>query len=608
MDRRQLLQRLAASSLLSGLGLSLPPGSKATRAPMQRVRPGDPGWPSPDCWATLGRAVEGRLVAVRSPLADCVAQAPSARCDAFFKSMKNPYFLGDEVGLTQTLGWVGAWTSAPSPYAVACKTIADIVAAVNFAREHNLRLVVKGGGHSYLGTSCAADSLLVWTRAMNDVRLHDSFVGEGCSGRVAAQPAVSVGGGAIWAHAYDAVTTKGGRYVQGGGCVTVGVAGLVQGGCFGSFSKRYGMAAASLLEAEVVTADGAVRIANACTNPDLYWALKGGGGGSFGVVTRMTLRTHELPAFFGVVSMTIHAASDDAFQSLVGRFLSFYRESLFNPHWGEIVNVKPGRRLDIAMVFQGLDQAQAEATWAPFLGWVKSVGVELAFTSAPTIIAAPARVWWDPAILRVYAPEHVRFDDRPGASPDNFYWPGNAAEAGHVLYGFTSTWLPARLLERDRHDALVAALTAAAAHATVEIHLQKGLAGAPAEATAAAGETAMNAQVLDAFALAIVASEGQPAYPGVPNHEPDLDTARSSAQRIHAATKELRKVLAAAAAGSYVAESDFFEPDWQQAYWGQNYERLRVVKAKFDPTGLFFVHHGVGSEEWSADGFSKLAA
>jgi FAD/FMN-containing dehydrogenase len=107
------------------------------------------------------------------------------------------------------------------------------------------------------------------------------------------QPAVSVGAGAIWLHVYDAVTTKAGRYVQGGGCTTVGVAGLVQSGGFGNFSKNYGTAAASLLEAEVVTADGEVRIANDCSNPDLFWALNGGGGGTFGVVTRLTLKTHE---------------------------------------------------------------------------------------------------------------------------------------------------------------------------------------------------------------------------------------------------------------------------------------------------------------------------
>ena len=81
-------------------------------------------------------------------------------CEQLFKELKNPYYLGDEVGLTQSLGWIGAWTSEPSVYAVAAKTTQDVVAAVNFARTNNLRLVVKGGGHSYQGTSNAANSLL----------------------------------------------------------------------------------------------------------------------------------------------------------------------------------------------------------------------------------------------------------------------------------------------------------------------------------------------------------------------------------------------------------------------------------------------------------------
>src|SRR5262249_29496197 len=153
------------------------------------------------------------------------------------------------------------------------------------------------------------------------------FVGEGCSALQAPQPAVTVEAGAMWVDVYDAVTTRGGRYVQGGGCVTVGVAGLVQGGGFGSFSKYYGTAASLLLEGEVVTADGGVRIANACTNPDLFWAIKGGGGGSFGIVTKLTLRTHELPALFGGARLTIKATSDAAFRQLLGRFFKFYSES-----------------------------------------------------------------------------------------------------------------------------------------------------------------------------------------------------------------------------------------------------------------------------------------
>ena len=155
----------------------------ASRSAGTRVRPGDPAWPSDESWDELNREVEGRLIKVRSPLAACVGASSDATCAQVFKELKNPYYLGDEVGLTQSLGWVGAWTSQPSVYAVAAKTTRDVVAAVNFARKNNLRLVVKGGGHSYQGTSNAADSLLIWTRHMNAIVLHDAFVGAGCAGQ-----------------------------------------------------------------------------------------------------------------------------------------------------------------------------------------------------------------------------------------------------------------------------------------------------------------------------------------------------------------------------------------------------------------------------------------
>ena len=97
---------------------------------------------------------------------------------------------------------------------------------------------------------------------------------------------------------------------------------------------------------------------------------------------------------------------------------------------------------------------------------------------------------------------------------------------------------------------------------------------------------------------------GQPAYPGVPGHEPDAAAAQSQAEAIDKAMNEIRKLLPRV--GSYVWETDFFQPNWQDAFWGENYARLRAVKDKYDPDGLFFVHHGVGSENWSADGFTRL--
>jgi FAD/FMN-containing dehydrogenase len=570
---------------------------------MSRVRPGDSAWPSDEKWAKLDRDVGGRLIKVRSPLAACVGAPFDAACAEVFKELKNPYYLGDEVGLTQSLGWVGAWTSQPSVYAVAAETAQGVAAAVNFARTKNLRLVVKGGGHSYQGTSNAADSLLVWTRHMDSIVLHDAFVGAGCEGRAEPRPAVSVGAGAIWGHAYNEVSTKGGRYAQGGGCMTVGVAGLILGGGFGSFSKAHGTAGSNLLEAEIVTADGEVKIANACSNPDLFWALKGGGGG-FGVVTRVTLRTHVLPEFLGAVFATIKSASGDAYRRLIGKAIEFYREALFNPHWGEQLVFAPGYVLSISMLFQGLDRQQAEAAWRPFFEWVTASPHDFTFVSAPNIVAAPARRFWDPSLLTT-VPGFVIPDDRPGAPEGNIFYTGNLDEAGRVWYAYQSAWLPASLLEPDRRDRLADALFAAAQHRGVSLHFNKGLAGASPEAIAAAKETPMNPAVVDAFALAISGAGGPPAYPGVAGHGPDVAAAKRDAAAVDEAMNELRKLLPRAA--SYVWETDYFQPNWQDAFWGDNYARLRAVKDKYDPEGLFFLHHGVGSEDWSADGFTRLS-
>jgi hypothetical protein len=103
------------------------------------------------------------------------------------------------------------------------------------------------------------------------------------------------------------------------------------------FSKYYGTAAASLLEAEVITADGQVRVANACTNPSLFWALKGGGGGSFGVVTRLTLKAHKLADRAGAAIFTVKAMSGVAFRDMIRKVVGVYAERLCNPHSGKSV-------------------------------------------------------------------------------------------------------------------------------------------------------------------------------------------------------------------------------------------------------------------------------
>ncbi len=584
--------------------MALWPHKLSASAPFRRRRQSDTGWPSRAAWKRLNDAVGGNLISVDFPLARYIGVTGASEWNKLAENLRNPYYIGDQPGVTQTLGWIDAWATQPSVYAVVARNAEDIASAVKFAGENDLRLVVKGGGHSYQGTSNAPDSLLIWTRHMNDITMHADFIPQGCNGTHAPQPAVTLGAGTIWMQAYDAVTTKGGRYVQGGGCTTVGVAGLIQSGGFGSFSKHYGLAAAGLVEAEVVTADGQIRMANACTNPDLFWALKGGGGGSFGVVSKVTLRTRELPEFWGGAQFTVKATSDDAYRRLLRQFVSFYSEQLFNDHWGEQAHVNPDNSLVISMVSHGLDTGQGRKVWQPFLDWVARSPRAYTLDGTSQIGSMPSRGWWDVEWRKEHKQRVFVSDARSGASPNKAWWTGDAGQVGWVIYGFESLWLPASLLEEDSQERLATALFAGSRHSGLELHFNKGLAGAPADVVGAARDTAMNPAVLTAFALAISADGQGPAYPGVPGHEPDRGAGQKSARDVNRCMSALRAIVPNG--GSYVSESNFFENAWQDSYWGSNYERLAAIKKKYDPSGLFFVHNGVGSEEWSADGFTRV--
>lgn len=107
-------------------------------AEIRRVRPADLAWPSAAKWEKLKQEVGGRLIKVQSPLADCAGAPESAGCRKVIHNLQTPFYIGDQAGATQTTGWVDAWISAPSTYAVAARNADDVVAAVNFARENAL--------------------------------------------------------------------------------------------------------------------------------------------------------------------------------------------------------------------------------------------------------------------------------------------------------------------------------------------------------------------------------------------------------------------------------------------------------------------------------------
>ena len=532
----------------------------ADDSPAYFCKPGQMCWPSDAEWKALGRMLKGKLVRPEAP--------PPGK--------HGPFELEDLPGATQSAGWFGAWATAPSAYAIEAANADDVVAAVDFARAFDLRIVVKGTGHDYLGRSTAKDALLVWTHDLRKISVDDHFVPAGC--KVAATPAVNVEAGARWLEVYQEVTGKHGRYVQGGGCTSVGAAGgFLQGGGFGSWSKKYGIAAGSLLEAEVITADGQKQIANACTNPDLFWALRGGGGGTFGIVTRVTLRTYDLPKTFGGVIGKITAKNEKDYRALVEELVRFYGQSLANEHWGEQITLHADNTVDIAMLFEDLSHDEAQQVWKPFHDWLAAQGKR--YSSVMQTATLPAQKMWDyDTLVSLHLPV--------AGDATRWWWKGNEEELGAYWAAYQSRWIPAAEFDDAHAAAFAKALVAASRQWSVALHFNKGQAGAAQDALDRDRETAVNPAVLDAAALVIVAGFGDPK-----------DAAKSRRARDHVAAAMKPIIAATPGAGSYVNETDYFEADWKRAFWGDHYDRLLAIKHAVDPEGLFFCHHCVGSDE-----------
>ena len=185
-------------------------------------------------------------------------------------------------------------------------------------------------------------------------------------------PAVTAEAGAVWIDLYTAVTTNAGRYVQGGGCTDVGVAGLVQSGGFGSFSRGFGTAASGLLEARDRHRGRRDTHRECLHQPRSLLGSERRRRRKLGRVTRLTLRTHDLPQFMGWAWGTVKARSDEAFRKLIARFVSFYTDNLLNPTWGEQVHFAPDNTFEISMSSLGLDGQSAQAVWKPFFEWIRA--------------------------------------------------------------------------------------------------------------------------------------------------------------------------------------------------------------------------------------------
>lgn len=253
-SRRRLLGAGAAAALsgalLTGVAGTRASGAGAASGAAAGAAGKAPGAPRPADWAALGKGLDGTLV------------RPGDRDYDVARTLFNPRF------------------DAVRPAGIAyCARPEDVRECLEFARAHKVPVAVRSGGHSYAGWS-SGPGLIVDVQRMASVSL---------TGGTA-----TIGAGAKLIDVYDRLTARG-RTVPAGSCPTVGVAGLALGGGIGVVSRAYGLTSDSVTGARIVTADGRIRDVDAKRDPDLFWALRGGGNAQFGVVTELRMRTHAAP-------------------------------------------------------------------------------------------------------------------------------------------------------------------------------------------------------------------------------------------------------------------------------------------------------------------------
>ena len=212
---------------------------------------------------TLGPATDGDWAALRSSMSGGVAR-PGDAAYGTERLVFNPLF------------------DALSPQGIArCGSAADVAACLRFAVDHGLPFAIRGGGHSFGGYSTGTGLVLDMTRMSQVI--------------AAGNGTATVGAGARLIDVYAGLAADG-VMIPAGSCPTVGIAGLTLGGGVGVISRKYGLTIDNLVGAEVVLADGRTVTCDATHEPDLFWALRGGGAGSFGVVTAFTFRTNPAPS------------------------------------------------------------------------------------------------------------------------------------------------------------------------------------------------------------------------------------------------------------------------------------------------------------------------
>ncbi|OTA52720.1 isoamyl alcohol oxidase [Hypoxylon sp. EC38] len=467
--------------------------------------------------------------------------------------------------------------SVPSYY-IEVEDVSDINIALKFTREYRVPLVIKNSGHDYMTRNSQKGSLALWVHKLQDLAFRENFVPEGCTDDFNVGRAITAGTGVSTGEMYKFAHKHESTFIGGYSATVAASGGWVLGGGHSVLSPVYGLGADRVVEFKIVTPDGVLRIANQCQHEDLFWALRGGGGGTFGIVLEATHRVEpSMPIAVADIRLPTNATAETSLawiELMARQSLAWGKQG-----WG-------GHAGGLALTYMNPTPATANSTDGGDAA-TKSMNAATEFALS---IGGASVIEVLPSFLDVW---------------NKYVLPGALTTAG-VTRILATRLIPRRLFEDESGITKL-----------MDFMVTAQKLGFNPRNFYCPTDTPF---VVDGATKLVARNGTKPAtsvQPAWYNSLWDISTSLTIAwnasyaermQNMTAITKStiLAEELTGADGGTYLNEANPFTPNWRESWWGSNYDALLGIKKKYDPEGLLKCWKCVGfeDEDISTDRFS----
>ncbi|KAJ0347408.1 hypothetical protein KNSL1_006460 [Colletotrichum chrysophilum] len=564
--------------------------------------PNDICWPSDKEWGRFNSSIAGNLIQTAPPAAPCYAGSnrDAAACEAVTQGWSTATFqasqpIGYDYPLNSSCPLAQFTANAPSAnctignspvFAVNVTDEEHISKAVEFAKKNNIRVVIKSTGHDFLQRSTGYGSLSIWLQNYRKgFNFHDDFqVVNECPKSDWKGSALTITGAYSWSDIYPTAFEKNLIVVGGNNRGPCATGGWTQGGGHSPVTRFYGLGADQVLSARVVLASGEIVTASPCNNTDLFYAIRGGGGGTYGVVTQMTVKTYPTKNI-DAIDVVIGTASTSA--NVSAKFIDtmtdiyssypYLSEVGFAGYgaWAMNSPVPIGGNFSTfytqTFITLGNDAAEATRLFKPIAEKItplKDAGFTVSITQ------------------KAYTDYGAYYANKSGTD----------ATVGGVS-ALASRLLGKSALEGNRGQLRKAMEPMAGKDGKAVFHtvVHHGLQTAQEtrDKSSAVQPGWYDAVILDIFERPILSGELSVSS--------NIDLFDDIRQNVLPVYRELSPNT-----GTYMNEADWGDTNFQEDFYSSNWKQLIEIKTKYDPSGVFYCQTCVGSDEWKQEASGAL--